>query len=181
MQCNFNILVAQMRSQIFFAFEIPSLFSQNSVFDRVWSRRWIIWKDWEKKEKRVLIPENWLGTPTCTRPPPQFTYRNVLWKHIVWLWLTCLFPGLKATVDFSHERVKTKFGRFANWQILINQFKDSAEVISLQIFFDIPHSDIPLFLIFQFCFLCFKKKAKSTFQSFFTEIKVLNTLLSWSC
>ena len=170
-----------MRSQIFFDFWNPILVLPKQRFRSRLKSQVNQLKGLRKKAKRVPISENWPGTPTCIRPPFQFTYRNVLWKHIVWLWLTCLFPGLKATVDFSHERVKTKFGRFANWQILINQFKDSAEVISLQIFFDIPHSDIPLFLIFQFCFLCFKKKAKSTFQSFFTEIKVLNTLLSWSC
>ena len=34
---------------------------------------------------------------------------------------------------------------------------------------------------FNSAFSVLKKKAKSTFQSFFTEIKVLNTLLSWSC
>ena len=105
----------------FFTFEIPSLFSQESFFNAFKVAGKFIYRiEGIYMKKRVPIPENWLGTPTCIRPPSQFTYRNVLWKHFVLLRLTCLFPGFKATVDFCHECVKTKFRRFTNWQIVIN-------------------------------------------------------------
>lgn len=68
--------------------------------------------------------------------------------------LTCMFPGFEGTLCPFHERLKTKFRRFALWFIFINQLQGSIVVTILQVAVDIFKNMIPLFLIFFLCLLC---------------------------
>ena len=65
-----------------------------------------------------------------------------------------MFPSFEGTLCSFHERVKTKFRRFALGFIFINQLQGSIVVIILQVAVELFENRMPLFLIFFLCLLC---------------------------